>query len=177
MHKSRLFVTLGVLASLSACGGGGPAPAQTATALTANSFLGVWCARFIDPTFGAGTSELILKQDGITFQEQYVYRAGSVILISGGFRSFQDPRGTPALRLDTAGGFPNVDQAGSPIHYPAETYCVNIRDNNHVDLTVAAVQCPSGTPADCAVNCNVCNPATQLCTFHHVRGSCDGTVP
>src|SRR5262245_57248739 len=136
----RTLMALG-LVGLVSCGGG-DGGATGGNAPPAN-LLGVWCARFFDPNFGNAQVELILDPtSGISFQEQYVYQAGSVISIFGNFRAFVDGLGTSTLRLDTAGGYPDVDQFGSPIRYPAETYCYQLVDDNHLNLFLGFVNCP-----------------------------------
>lgn len=151
-----------------------PPPGLPGTACGAGGWplAGVWCARFVDPNYGPAVVELILADDGIQFREQYVYAAGAVISIYGGYRVFQDPLGTFTLRLDTAGGDPVVDQAGNPIRYPAETYGYTLLDANTMVLNLAYIDCSAGAGA-CFAQCNGCDPRLFVCQLTHTRGSCN----
>lgn len=130
----------GLLATMAGCGAGGPSGA----------LVGVWRAQFVDPTFGAGTVDLILMQDG-TFQQQTAYQAGSLVTIYGTYRVFE---AEGLLRLDIERGEP-AEACGplgcTDIIYPAgESYGYSLVDAN--TLVLRNINCVEGTGAVCTFN-------------------------
>ena len=111
-----------------AAGGGNPAALQ-----------GVWRAQFVDPTFGAGTIELILQNNG-NFSQETNYALGARIYIYGTWRVLPD---AAVLRLDTQGGVPTEQCSTvgcSPILYPGETHNYTL-SNNNATLTTHNINC------------------------------------
>ena len=106
------------------------------------NLIGVWDARFIDPTWGGVNVQLILQQDG-SYSQQTIYDAGSQVYIYGGFQALQGN-----LHLQPYGGVPS-DYLGTPISYPSETHFFSFQDANTLVLT--NTNCPPGANLVCVV--------------------------
>jgi|CXWL01.1.fsa_nt_gi hypothetical protein len=143
-----LFVALTIIVpNMGAAGsGGGCAPGVPGIGGPPAALVGVWRAQFVDPTFGPGAIELVIKADS-TFSQQTNYAAGAQVIVYGNVRVLPDQA---ILRLDTLGGVP-TEQCSTVgctnIIYPAETHNYSLPNANA--LTTHNINC---APDQCTYN-------------------------
>lgn len=152
----RAVSELGVVIMLLSMGSGGcvsanpvgDAAARGAVGGNQAALIGVWRADFVDPTYGAGTVELILQADG-SFLQQTSYQFGALVTIYGTYRFPADN----LLRLDIDRGEP-AQSCGplgcTDIIYPVgETHGYTVVDAN--TLTLTNVNCVEGAGTVCTI--------------------------